>query len=416
MADIVRRWWKWPEPDGNRSGTAKITLLPARCPIMRKFIATVIMLSVLFIGTVPGYPHPMAPAAAPYLPKAKVISIYNSSITYTNVPVANGYFNNWYNPGGKAGVYNIITSQPVTNAVLLYSAPVTVWGIDFTGNPENIEDCDHIHVDVYSPTAKTFYLRLMNTSSQTANASAEITNGVWTGLDIPLSAFSTNNPNFIFCNISAIGIIGDGTVNSTYYIDNIYFASVTNLGSPLMSPTNPAPKPTCAQNSILAIYNSSNTYTNGPDINFNPWGSAASVGHYTIPGTTCAVLSYLGLSYYGIDLNPYYDDDGNGLNISAYDTFHADVWTSSTSVQLGVKLVSTDNGAAPLVYYPASGVLTNGQWVSLDIPLTAFTSLAPNLDLNHLDQMLWYGNNGNFYIDNVYFYKQLRSIFTNYNQ
>ena len=72
------------------------------------------------------------------------------------------------------------------------------------------------------------------------------------------------------------------------------------------------------------------------------------------------------------------------------------------------------NGAAPeLIYAASSGVITSNHWVNLDIPLTAFTSLVPTLDLTHLDQLLWIDNGdiagpgvqgGSFYIDNVYFY------------
>ena len=57
-----------------------------------------------------------------------------------------------------------------------------------------------------------------------------------------------------------------------------------------------------------------------------------------------------------------------------------------------------------------SGLITSNHWVSLDIPLSTWTDLNPNLDFAKLIQMLWTDNfgagvqNGNFYIDNVYFY------------
>jgi hypothetical protein len=123
------------------------------------------------------------------------------------------------------------------------------------------------------------------------------------------------------------------------------------------------------------------------------------------------VKSYLGLGYAGVEPNPSYNP-ATALDISAMNTFHVDVWT--TANQIAIKLVSTINGAAPEIIYPdSSGVITSNHWVSLDIPLSAFTNLVPTLDLTHFDQLLWVDNGdipgsgvqqGDFYIDNVYFY------------
>lgn len=199
-------------------------------------------------------------------------------------------------------------------------------------------------------------------------------------------------------------------------------ATVASLGQVLVSsnvvvtppppnyPTNNAPVPTRPAGNVLALYNSSGTYTDASSINFYPWGAASSAADYSITGGG-VVKSYLGLQYYGVEMNPDYNG-GADVNASAYSTLHVDVWT--TANQLAIKLVSTINGAAPeLIYAASSGVITSNHWVSLDIPLTAFTALNSSLDLTHLSQLLWIDNGdisgpgvqgGNFYIDNVYFY------------
>jgi len=100
------------------------------------------------------------------------------------------------------------------------------------------------------------------------------------------------------------------------------------------------------------------------------------------------------------------------INASSYDTFHVDVWTPNAN-QFGVQLVSINPTQAGQVdFLPASGTITNFGWISLDIPISAFTSVNPNIDLTDLQQMLWINNQGGggttggtFYIDNVYFYK-----------
>jgi len=124
------------------------------------------------------------------------------------------------------------------------------------------------------------------------------------------------------------------------------------------------------------------------------------------------VKSYLALQYAGVEVNPSYNL-ATALNVSRMTTFHVDIWT--TADQLAIKLVSaTFNGAAPeLIYDEASGVITSNHWISLDIPLSVFTNINPALNLSKIDQLLWIDNgdiagpgiqNGDFYVDNVFFY------------
>ena len=47
-------------------------------------------------------------------------------------------------------------------------------------------------------------------------------------------------------------------------------------------------------------------------------------------------------------------------------------------------------------------VLMNNNWVSVDVPLTAFTALTTRA---HLAQMILTANNNTVYVDNIYFHK-----------
>ena len=96
-------------------------------------------------------------------------------------------------------------------------------------------------------------------------------------------------------------------------------------------------------------------------------------------------------------------------------TLHVDVWT--TANQLAVQLQSTaganGNKGAIVPFVAADGVINSNRWVGLDIPLSEFKKINPDLDLSKLDQILWLDNGalpgpgvqrGDFYIDNVYFF------------
>ncbi|HEU5125459.1 MAG TPA: hypothetical protein VFW05_15510 [Verrucomicrobiae bacterium] len=174
-------------------------------------------------------------------------------------------------------------------------------------------------------------------------------------------------------------------------------------------PTNNAPVPTVPSDRVLSMYNSSGTYADHPGINwFAGWSSnPGGNSDYSITNTGAIVKRYLGLGYAGVE---FYSP--NQIDTTPYNTLHVDVWTPNAD-QFGVQLASTVPTTQPgqVDFLPASGVITNNGWISLDIPLSKFADANGNLDLVNVDQLLWIDNqagggyvNGNFYIDNVYFY------------
>jgi hypothetical protein len=196
--------------------------------------------------------------------------------------------------------------------------------------------------------------------------------------------------------------------------------------SPQPVPTNNAPTPTAPQSRVLSMYNSSGTYTNTPVERWLAAWSGSSFNYYTIPATGRVVLKYVNLQYAGVE---FYNNDptlGAGgdnvggatnyaINAIPYDTFHVDLWTPNAN-QFGIQLVSINpTEAAQKDFLPASGVITDDHWVSLDIPLSTFANLNTNTVFSDLQQMLWINNeggggvtSGTFYIDNVYFYNAPR--------
>jgi hypothetical protein len=186
--------------------------------------------------------------------------------------------------------------------------------------------------------------------------------------------------------------------------------------------TNAAPTPTLPQSSVLSLYNSSGVYTNTPVETWLAFWSGATESPYTIPGTGRTVLKYSSLQYAGVT---FYNNDptlGAGgdnvggttnfaINTTGYDHFHVDLWTPDAN-RFGIQLVSINpTQAAQVDFLPASGVITNYGWVSLDIPLSTFAAANPSTVFTNLQQLLWVENQAGdgtsgstFYIDNVYFY------------
>jgi hypothetical protein len=122
-----------------------------------------------------------------------------------------------------------------------------------------------------------------------------------------------------------------------------------------------------------------------------------------------AVLKYTDMVFVGIEFT-----GSKIIDASTLTHLHVDVWTKTGTV-FKVKLV--DFGADGISNYPAAGddkeheltygpgtspALVSGQWVSLEIPLSSFTSLSSRA---HLAQLVFSSSTATVFVDNVYFHK-----------
>lgn len=97
---------------------------------------------------------------------------------------------------------------------------------------------------------------------------------------------------------------------------------------------------------------------------------------------------------------------------------------STRSTRISVNSSLTSYPSCNICYYvtcdsfninftSGSGVITSNSWLSIDIALSQFLAANPSLVLSGLQQLLWVDNGtvgggvqgGDFYIDNVYFYR-----------
>ncbi len=137
-----------------------------------------------------------------------------------------------------------------------------------------------------------------------------------------------------------------------------------------------SPAPTAAAADVMTIFSSTYTSIDGVDLNPN-WGQATQV-------SSVDVLSYTGLNYQGTAF-PAQD-------VSGYGYLHVDYYVVS-STALNFFLIG--DGEKPV----ALDVSTTGQWVSLEIPLSDYSSV---VNLANVSQFKVDGN-GDVYFDNLYF-------------
>lgn len=204
----------------------------------------------------------------------------------------------------------------------------------------------------------------------------------WEELTFDFSNYT--NPPTAEGQYDQIAIFPDFNLAGRTQDNIIYFDEITfGAGTPPPAPMTPAPTPTRNSADVTSIY--SNAYTNLSGVDLNPnWGQSTVVADVLIQGNN--TLKYTNLNYQGIDL-------GGSLDVTNRQFLHLDIW-SATSTALNVFLIST----GPIETAFALTVPTAG-WSSVDIPLAAFSPVA----LNDVIQFKFDGN-GEFYMDNLYFY------------
>lgn len=164
----------------------------------------------------------------------------------------------------------------------------------------------------------------------------------------------------------------------------------------ILQPIEKAPtSPDRESADVVSIY--SDVYTNVEVSEWNPgWGQSTELSTFVIDEDN--ILKYDYLNYTGIVTS--YDDPND---ISAMEYVHFDYWTLGGET-VGFKIVNTQSGypdGDPLKESEVISTVTEfGQWVSVDIPLTDFTT-----DMSGISQMLFTSTGETVFIDNLYFYR-----------
>lgn len=308
-----------------------------------------------------GPTEPTIAAPTPTIAEADVLSIFSDQ--YTNLAGTD------FNPDW--GQATVVTEVDLEGSNTLKYDGLNFQGI-VLGSSVDVSGMDFIHIDYWTGNASALKGYLISPGpAETAHTFA-ITTGEWVGVDIPLSDFSS-----VVDLMDVVQMKFEGT--GTVFLDNIFFYK-----EQATEPSEAAPTPTLPAADVISVF--SDAYTDIAGTSFNPnWGQATVVTIIAIAGDT--TLKYEGLNFQGINL-------GSSIDVSSKSFLHIDFWTGN-STALNCFLISPGPTETAHAF-----TITTGQWISVDIPLSEFSSV---VDLTDVFQMKFDGN-GTIFLDNIYFH------------
>jgi len=239
--------------------------------------------------------------------------------------------------------------------------------------------------------------------------SVNLPSGVNQTVDISPYYFTFLSSKLTVANVDAKGLVsvidaGTTTIKAVLGKDTATGSlRITSTGLPV-GPTTKAPAPTRDAADVISLY--SNIYTNVPVDTWNARYQFSNVDEFFIKVQGDDVIRYRNLNFVGIEFKT------PPVNASVMSGFHIDIWTPDvTALPNNFKVLLTDLGANGAFgggddktheVTITAPTLSTGNWVSIDIPLSAFIGLTTRANLG---QMVLSGTLPNVYIDNVYFYK-----------
>ena len=342
---------------------------------------------------------PAAAAPTPTRAAADVISLFSGA--YTNRTV-----DTWSATWDQADVTEV---QLAGNATKKYTN-LAFAGVEFTSAPIDARAMGFFHLDVYSYDDASLKVKLVDFGANgvfgggddtehevalTAASTPKLLKNGWSSLDIPMTAFTG-----LTGRSKVAQLILSGS-SRTLYVDNVYFYKVPGPAVP----TTAATTPTVAAANVISLF--SNAYTNVPVATWSAGWDQADVTDIQVAGND--TKRYTNLVFAGIEFT------GPTVNATTMTHFHLDLWTpDSTTAPKAFKVKLVDFGANgtfgggddkehELAFTRSSTPsLVSGSWVSIDVPLTAFTGLTTR---GALAQMILSGDLSTVYVDNVYFYR-----------
>lgn len=207
----------WNSFDINLTGYT----IPLSSVVQFKFVGTPFTGTTVYLdniyfykeGTVVSEPTTAAPT--PTRNAAGVISLFSNA--YTNVTV-----DTW---SAVWDVAELTDVQIAGNDTKKYTG-LSYAGVEFTSSPIDATTMDYYHVDIWTPDATTFHIKLVDFGANGVYAGGDDTeseltytpaqNG-WVSYDIKLSDFTTLASRSHLAQMLFIGS------NSTLYVDNVYF-------------------------------------------------------------------------------------------------------------------------------------------------------------------------------------------------
>ncbi|MEL7161659.1 MAG: hypothetical protein AAFN92_12945, partial [Bacteroidota bacterium] len=270
------------------------------------------------------------------------------------------------------------------------------------------ESANVITVRVWSPTAGTpFLLKAEKTDDATISVETLTSTTVAMAWDTLTFDFRNEadgtaaiNYNNVYGKLSIFPNFGTSpTADETYYFDDVVFTGETGDGGGPQAPMTAAPTPTQDAADVISIF--SGAYDDVVvDTYLTVWSQSGLTDTVAVGDS---VLRYDNLSFAGIEVI------ANPIDLVAAEMthLHVDYW-SPNAMTFRMKLVDfggtgpdpTDDNTE--VEIPRD--LAQGEWVSVDYPLTAFAGMNLN-DINQFVISAAPAGAATVYLDNIYFYK-----------
>jgi len=345
--------------------------------------------------------------SAPSADAANVISLFSDS--YDDVTV-----DTWQTGWSNVGSYEEVDLNG--NMAKKYT-DLGFAGIETVQSQVNASEMTHLNMDVWSPNVTAFKIKLVDFGAtggysgeggdgQGDDTEHEVTTtpaqGEWVTLSIPLSDFTGLTAK---SNIAQMIISGEPYEDLDIYIDNVYFSN--NGGSTGNdAPTEGPSAPTAAAADVISLF--SDSYD---DVAVDTWltewsndgqGVTAELAEVDLNGNN--VKKYSKFGFVGIETS------SAPVDASSMTHFNFDYWTSNATV-MKIKLVDwgADKGYAggdDSEHEIALASVTQGEWVSVSIPLSDFTGMTATEAIAQYILVAEPWLEATVYIDNVFFSKE----------
>lgn len=340
-----------------------------------------------------GDDEPNMAAPAPTQAAGDVISLFSDVYTDVNVDT---WRTEW-------SVGDFTDVNVAGNATKRYTN-LSFVGIETTTNTIDATGMTHFSLDVWSPNATTFKVKLVDFGPDGAfdggdDTEHEIDFGMpasnqWVSYDIPLSDFVglTNR-----ANIAQYILVAEPTGGATVFVDNIYFYNDDGMTGGGDEPTMAAPTPSDNAANVISLF--SDAYT---DVNVDTYRTEWSVGDLedvTIAGN--ATKKYTNLSFVGIETTT------NTIDATAMTHFRVDIWSPDATV-FKIKLVDFGadgafDGGDDVEHEITFNAPASNQWITYDIPLTDFTGLTTRSNMAQYILVAEPSGSSTVFMDNMYF-------------
>ena len=345
--------------------------------------------------------------SAPSADAANVISLFSDS--YEDVTV-----DTWKTDWSNVGSYEEVDLNG--NMAKKYT-DLGFAGIETVQSQVNASEMTHLNIDVWSPNVTAFKIKLVDFGAtggysgeggdgQGDDTEHEVTTtpaqGEWVTLSIPLSDFTGLTAK---SNIAQMIISGEPYEELDIYIDNVYFSN--NGGSTGNdAPTEGPSAPSAAAADVISLF--SDSYD---DVAVDTWltewsndgqGVTAELAEVDLNGNN--VKKYSKFGFVGIETS------SAPVDASSMTHFNFDYWTSNATV-MKIKLVDWGadkgyDGGDDSEHELALSTVTQGEWVSVSIPLSDFTGMTATEAIAQYILVAEPWLEATVYIDNVFFSKE----------